>query len=91
VGGILELGNALKDLSEALTHLKKQPDYSWLNEVSSVPLQQALRHLDKAFLNFFEGRAAYPTFKKKRHQQSATYTCNAFKWDEHSLKACQDA
>ena len=74
-----------KDLSEALTQLKKQPDYSWLNEVSSVPLQQALRHLDKAFLNFFEGRAEYPTFKKKRNQQSATYTCNAFKWDGHSL------
>src|SRR5260370_4923789 len=74
-----------KDLSEALTQLKKQPDYSWLNEVSSVPLQQALRHLDKAFLNFFEGRAEYPKFKKKRHQQSSTYTCNAFKWDGHSL------
>ena len=74
-----------KDLSEALTHLKQQPDYSWLNEVSSVPLQQALRHLDKAFLHFFEGRAEYPKFKKKRTQQSATYTCNAFKWDGHSL------
>jgi putative transposase len=70
-----------KDLSEALTRLKQQDDYSWLSEVSSVPLQQALRHLDKAFLNFFEGRTKYPTFKKKRHQQSATYTSNAFKWD----------
>ena len=74
-----------KDLSEALTQLKQHPDYSWLNEVSAVPLQQALRHLDKAFLNFFEGRAEYPKFKKKRNQQSATYTCNAFKWDGHSL------
>src|SRR6266446_5851251 len=74
-----------KDLSEALTHLKKHPDYSWLAEVSSVPLQQALRHLDKAFLNFYEGRARYPTFKKKRHRQSATYTSNAFKWDGTQL------
>ncbi|MGZ6367549.1 MAG: RNA-guided endonuclease InsQ/TnpB family protein, partial [Ktedonobacteraceae bacterium] len=70
-----------KDLSEALTCLKQQEEYCWLSEVSSVPLQQALRHLDKAFLNFFEGRAKYPTFKKKRHRQSATYTSNAFKWD----------
>jgi putative transposase len=70
-----------KDLSKALTRLKQQDDYSWLAEVSSVPLQQALRHLEKAFLNFFEGRTKYPTFKKKRHQQSATYTSNAFKWD----------
>jgi putative transposase len=74
-----------KDLSEALTCLKQQDEYSWLSEVSSVPLQQALRHLDKAFLNFFEGRAKYPTFKKKRHRQSATYTSNAFKWDGTQL------
>jgi putative transposase len=74
-----------KDLSEALTHLKLQGAYSWLAEVSAVPLQQALRHLEKAFLNFFEGRARYPTFKKKRHRQSATYTSNAFKWDGTQL------
>src|SRR2546425_10776952 len=70
-----------KDLSEALTQLKKQEEMAWLSEVSSVPLQQALRHLDRAFLNFFEGRAAYPTFKKRHNQQSATYTDNAFRWD----------
>ncbi len=74
-----------KDTSLALTQLKKQPEYSWLSEVSSVPLQQALRHLDKAFLNFFEGRAEYPKFKKKRNLQSATYTSNAFKWDGKQL------
>ena len=74
-----------KDLSEALTLLKQQAAYCWLSEVSSVPLQQALRHLEKAFLNFFEGRAKYPTFKKKRNRQSATYTSNAFKWDGTSL------
>ena len=49
--------------------------------MSSVPPQQALRHLDKAFKNFFEGRAKYPTFKKKRGRQSAEYTTSAFKWD----------
>jgi putative transposase len=47
--------------------LKKQEETMWLNEVSSVALQQALRHLDQAFRNFFEGRAEYPTFNKKRH------------------------
>jgi len=70
-----------KDLSEALTQLKKRLEYCWLSEVSSVPLQQALRHLDRAFLNFFEGHAQYPKYKKKRNQQSATYTSNAFTWD----------
>jgi putative transposase len=69
-----------KDLSIMLTDLKKQEPYAWLSEVSSVPLQQALRHLEKAFINFFEGRGDYPIFKKKRNQQSATYTANAFTW-----------
>jgi putative transposase len=74
-----------KDLSILLTDLKQQEEMHWLNAVSSVPLQQALRHLDKAFLNFFEGRAKYPTFHKKRNQQSATYTANAFTWRNGTL------
>jgi putative transposase len=73
------------DTSAMLTMLKQQEDFSWLNEVSCVPPQQALRHLDKAFRNFFEGRAKYPTFKKRRNKQSAEYTTSAFKWDGTSL------
>jgi putative transposase len=65
-------------LSLALTALNKHVPFAWLNEVASVPMQQALRHLDKAFLNFFEGRAKYPTFKKKHGDQSATYVGTAF-------------
>jgi transposase len=41
--------------------------------VASVPLQQELRHLERAFRNCFEGRAKYPTFKKKRGRQAAMY------------------
>jgi putative transposase len=69
------------EASAALTALKQQPKTAWLNEVSSVPLQQALRHLDSAFRNFFEGRARYPTFRKKRGRQAATYASSAFRWD----------
>ncbi len=72
-------------LSQALTSLKKQEESAWLNNVSSVPLQQALRHLERAFLNFFEGRAQYPTFKKKHGAQAATYASSAFKWDGTNL------
>ncbi len=74
-----------EETAQRLVLLKKQQETSWLNEVSSVPLQQALRHLDRAFRNFFEGRAEYPTFKKKRHQQSATYASNAFSWNGQTL------
>ncbi|MEO9028907.1 MAG: RNA-guided endonuclease TnpB family protein [Ktedonobacteraceae bacterium] len=73
------------DVSAALTQLKKQEETAWLATVSSVPLQQSLRHLDRAFLNFFEGRGKYPVFKKKRNQQSATYATTAFQWDAQTL------
>jgi putative transposase len=73
------------DTSAALTKLKQQDDHVWLSEVSSVPLQQALRHLDRAFRNFFEGRAAYPTIHKKHSEQSATYAASAFTWDGKAL------
>src|SRR5438034_8615306 len=69
-------------LSKQLTALKQQKDAAFLNEVSSVPLQQSLRHLEQAFTNFFEGRAAYPKFKARHNKQSAEYTRAAFTWDE---------
>ena len=71
------------ETSAQLTLLKKQTP--WLNEVSSVPLQQALSHLDRAFRNFFEGRTDYPTFKTKHGEQSASYVASAFRWDGKSL------
>ena len=72
--------------SGVLTALKKQPEYAWLNEVSSVPVQQALRHLQTAFANFFARRTSYPQFKRKDGKQSAEYTTSAFKWDGKALK-----
>ncbi len=74
-----------KETSNQLTKLKKNPEFSWLKDVTAVPLQQALRHLNTAFLNFFAGRAQYPRFKKKLNKQSATYASNAFKWDGEKL------
>ena len=64
--------------SKRLTSLKQEEDKTWLQDVSNVPLQQALRHLDKAYTAFFRGDTKYPRFKRKRHRQSATYTRNAF-------------
>lgn len=74
-----------EQMSQALTSLKKQQECVWLNDDSSVPFQQTLRHLDRAFLNFFAGRAVYPTFKKKHGPQSATYASSAFTWDGTNL------
>jgi putative transposase len=49
--------------------------------VSSVPLQQALRHLQAAFVAFWAKRSDYPRYKsRKRGWQSAEYTRSAFRW-----------
>lgn len=74
------------ETSALLTELKKQPETIWLNEVSSVPVQQSLRHLQTAFSNFFARRTKYPTFKSKHDKQAAEYTASAFKWDGKALK-----
>ncbi len=66
--------------SGMLTSWKKQEDLQFLNEVSCVPLQQVLRNLQKAFTNFWTGRAKYPNFKKKRSGGSAEFTRSAFKF-----------
>ncbi|MDT7197860.1 transposase [Citrobacter freundii] len=71
--------------SARLTALKKEPEFTWLNDVSCVPLQQALRHQQTAFANFFAGRTKYPTFKSKRHKQSAEFTASAFKYRDGKL------
>jgi putative transposase len=78
------------ETSAMLTALKKQPEFAWLNEVSSVPVQQSLRHLQAAFGNFFSRRSKYPTFKKKDGAQSAEYTTSAFKWDGNTLSIAKN-
>jgi putative transposase len=68
-----------------LTEWKKQDNLQFLNEVSCVPLQQGLRHLQTAFTHFFAKRAKYPNFKKKRKGGSAEFTKSAFKWKDGKL------
>lgn len=72
--------------SSLFTDLKKTEKYKWLNEVSCVPLQQALRHCNTSFLNFFAKRNGFPKFKKKTSKQSAEYTKSAFKFENNNLK-----
>ncbi|MEO0644736.1 MAG: RNA-guided endonuclease TnpB family protein [Cyanobacteria bacterium J06650_10] len=74
-----------KQTSAMLTGWKKEDGLSFLKEVSCVPLQQGLRHLQSAFLNFWAGRAKYPNFKKKRNGGSAEFTKSAFKWCDGEL------
>lgn len=58
------------DNAKTLTSLKKASDTVWLKEVNSQSLQQELKHLDAAYLNFFRKTAQFPKFKSKGGKQS---------------------
>ena len=74
------------ETSSMLTEWKQDPKLRFLSEVSSVPLQQGLRHLQTAFVAFFEKRSGYPRFKSKKwSRQSAEYTRSGFRWRDGEL------
>lgn len=74
------------ETSAMLTAWKKTDDLKFLGEVSSVPLQQTLRHLQRAFAGFFDKRACYPRFKsRKKSRSSAEYTRSAFTFRDGQL------
>ncbi|MCC3408271.1 MAG: transposase [Microcoleus sp. PH2017_10_PVI_O_A] len=64
-------GLSRNEIIKLLPSLKKE--YEWLSEAPSQVLQQAALNLSSAFLNFFEGRAKYPNFKKKQNRQSIRF------------------
>jgi putative transposase len=68
-----ETGKGLSDkaLNALLPSLKKE--YEWLKETYSQVYQSTTRNLSRAFLNFFEKRAAFPRFKSKKARQSIQY------------------
>jgi putative transposase len=58
------------DNAKALTKLKNQEEYSWLNEVNSQSLQYSLKCLDGAYQNFFKFKKGFPNFKSKHNKNS---------------------
>jgi putative transposase len=84
-------GVSYAESDRALTAMKKDPALAFLNEVSSVPLQQALRHQQQAFAAFFKKRSCYPRFKSRHGRQSATYTRSAFRMRGEELRLAKTA
>jgi putative transposase len=75
-----------EDTSAWLTQWKRHADTGWLNEVSSVPLQQTLRHQQTALRRFFDKTSRYPRFKSRRRSKaSAEFTRSAFRWRDGQL------
>jgi putative transposase len=65
-------------LRRKLNSIKKE-QFPWMKEVSKCAPQMAIKDLGKAFVNFFEKRAAYPKFKKKGHHDSFTLSNDHFR------------
>ena len=61
------------DFSRLLTCLKRTARYGWLRDTPATVLTQKLRDQDRAFANFFAGRAKYPRFRKRRTAQSIRF------------------
>lgn len=80
-----QAGTSYQETDAALTAWKRTDDLSFLSEVSSVPLQQALRHQHAAFSSFFDKRGRYPRFKSRHGRQSAHYTRSAFRMKPDGL------
>lgn len=71
---------------------RNNPDTQWLNEVSSVALQQTMLALGSAYDNFFKslktvrkGRYGKPKFKKKTGHQSFRLMKTAFRLKDNQL------
>jgi putative transposase len=81
-----ETGKGLSQIgmNSRLPVLKQE--YEWLGETYSQVLQSVSLNLSRAFINFFEGRAAYPKFKSKFGKQSIQYPQKVQIVDEASLK-----
>lgn len=58
-----------------MAELKSEEGYTFLKEVDSIALQQALRHLDTAFQNFFHlPQTGFPRFKSKKSNRNSYST-----------------
>lgn len=73
------------ELANQLPFLKRNPDYSWLKDIDSTCLQQALKDLRQAFSNFFQSRngsrkgekMGFPKFKSKKKSRKSFRIANS--------------
>jgi putative transposase len=61
-------------------------EFEWLSECYSQCLQQSVLNLGIAFGNFFDGRAGYPTFKKRQGKQSIQFLQNVKVLSDSEIK-----
>ena len=81
------------DVEALIPYMKLQDSTQWLRGVSSVTLQHSLRHLHKAYDNFFNPKlkSKMPVFKKKSGDQSVSLTKAGFRFKDGQLWLAKDA
>lgn len=73
------------DLAGLLVEWKKTNDTSFLSSIHSQILQQTLKDLERAWINFFRKRAERPRFKKKGRKESFRFP-QGFKLDQNNSR-----
>ena len=68
--GISETGYGM---CKRLTILKKQEEYSWLNEVHNKVLKRAVLDCDESFKKFFKGKSRFPKFHSRKKTTPSFY------------------
>ena len=54
-------------------YIPNNQDKTWIKEVSSKATKQAIMNGEKSFKKFFDGKASFPKFKKKKNQDVKAY------------------
>lgn len=81
-------GRHITYMTQAADLTKLRAEVDWINALPVHALQQALRDLDRAFVNFFEGRACYPTPRVKGIHDSfrVPQNCNCLRVNKLNAK-----
>lgn len=77
--------SARHDLKSLLAVAKKSRKYGWLADFDAMALQQACINVDRTLKNFFEGRAKFPRFKRKRGAQRSYHCTGKIDVDGESI------
>ncbi|PTO43046.1 transposase, partial [Enterococcus mundtii] len=54
-------------------YIPNHPDKLWIKAVYAKSTKHAIMETEKAFRKFFQGKANFPKFKKKNHQDVSMY------------------
>ncbi len=82
-----------EDMINMLPVWKKEPETAWLNDISSVVLQQGLLDQDRAFNNFFASctgerkgpKVRYPRFKTRNSRKSVRFPKTGFTYENGEM------